>query len=393
MTPAIASFARKPRPLFALGVLCGAASSLSCARAEEWAAVPYFGSYSEFIENPRLQPNGGDSVAGIVADLSAVFSWRAPTASLELVPRFVARRYSGNYALSSNDDYLTADYQLARERGTFGLTATYSRESTATSDFISTGYVEKNLPREAATITASSTLEFSERAIATGSVTYEKITFVGGQPYGLIDYDYVTGQGYLQRALSDRSRLQLISRLAWMHAPQTGGESREVTVGIGFDHDWSERWHSNLSVGPSYSETNVVSNGISSSYRANLTGTWELSQFAFTAQRLLSPTAGRGQLESRDDLEISGARRLGEHWTVNGLVSAALYSDASNPRYKGGQSRNYARAYAALAWQPSPQWTWRLALTHERQDTGAVGDGNRVTLGATWSGSRKAVSR
>jgi hypothetical protein len=393
MTPAIASFAHHPRQLLMLAAAACSALAPVRAHADEWAAAANLGSYAEFNDNPRLAADGGESVAGIVADLGAVLSWRAPTASLAIVPRVVVRRYTGNYALSSDDYYLTADYQLAAERSTLELSTAFSREGTATSDFVSTGYVEQNLPREAATIQASTTVNFSERSLVSGSLSYERVVFVGGLSYGLLDYDYVIARAYVQRALSDRTRLQVISRLAWMQVPQTGGASREVTAGMGLEHDWNERWRSNLSIGPSYSETDVVSNGISTSYRADLTGSWQLTQFAFTAQRLLSPTAGRGQLESRDDLEISGSRRLGEHWTVNGLVSAAFYSDASNPRYQGGQSRSYARAYAALAWQASPQWSWRLAVTHERQDAGVIGEGTRVTLGATWSGSGKALSR
>jgi hypothetical protein len=310
------------------------------------------------------------------------------------VPKVVVRRYTGDYALDGDDLYLTANYKQTGERSTFGLSAALSRDSTAASDFVATGFVEKNLPRRSATVVASGSGNLSQRMLLSGTVSYDNVVFVDGQQYGLLDYDYASAQAYAQYALSERTRLQVIPRLAWFRAPQTGEDSREVTLGFGVERDWSDLWRSSVSIGPTYLETSAGLDAIGMSYVASLNGAWERTQLAFSARRLLSPTAARGQLESTDAFDVSCARRLGERLTVSVVAAKSFYSDAADPRNKGGQSRSYGSAYAELAWQASQQWSWQLRASQVRRDEyGSVGEGNSLSLRASWSGLPKTMSR
>jgi hypothetical protein len=233
----------------------------------------------------------------------------------------------------------------------------------------------------------------SERAILFGSATYQDVGYEDGLRYGLLDYKYWSGLGYLQHALSERTSVSLLARLAFLDVPVTGGESQEVTVGLGLDRNWSERWKSSIYVGPTFSEVNGRSSGTNTSYRVDLTGQWERSALRVQAERLLSPAAGVGQLESRDRASATVSHGLTEH--IQASVSAAIdyFSEANDPRNRGGSYRSYGQAAAGLVWRFAPQWSAIARVEYSQRDDITDASRSALTAGIEWRAQPRTLFR
>ena len=378
-----------------LGMTLACLLTLACsfAHAEEWASVANFGSYAELDDNPRLLSEAAEAVQGVVADVSVQLTRRTESSTLGFQPRVVARRYTGDYALDSDDVFFNADYAVNAERSQYSLGARYSRDGTLTSEFISTGFVGANVPREIHGLRGSASRNVSERTTLYGSLDYQDVGYVGGSRYGLVDYQYWSGVAYAQRSLNERTSFNVITRLALLDVPLTGAESREVSVGLGLDRQWSDRWKSTFALGPTFSESNGRSNGTNTSYRANLNGTWPRSALGVEAVRLLTPDAGQGTLETRDRASVSARHRLTEYLSANAFAAVDYYSDPDTPRNQGGGYRSFVSAGGGLAWQAAPEWSLSIRYEHSRREEFTTASGSQLLAGFSWRGLQRTISR
>jgi len=370
-----------PRLLFV--ALLGHAATSACA--EQWLAEANAGSSAAYDTNPRLLSVGSEAVYGLITNASLDLSRRTEQSRLGLSPRFVARRYTGDYALDSDDIYLNADFVTGRgERSEYSIGASYSRDGTLTSEFVSTGFVPANTQREISGLRATASRSLSELTSVSGSVDYQDVQFEDGLRYGLQDYQYWSGLGYVQRSLSERTRVSLLARIGLLEASFTGDESQEVTVGLGLDRDWNERWTSSLYVGPTFSELNGRSSGTNTSFRVDVTGEWQRTTLRVQAERLLSPDAGRGQLESRDRASASVTYGLTEHLQASAVAAVDYFSQSSDPRNKGGDYRSYGRAAFGLVWRFSPQWSATARIEYAQRDDITDASRNSMIAGIEW---------
>jgi hypothetical protein len=364
------------------------------AQADQWQATGSAGSSAVYDDNPRLLDVGSESAFGLVTDASLELKRQTERSKLGLSPRVVARRYTGDYALDSDDIYLDLDYSTrTSERSEYSLRASYSRDGTLTSEFVPTGFVPANVSREVAEFSAAANRSVSERAGLFGSATYQDVRYDDGLRYGLLDYRYWSGLGLLQRSLSERTSVSLVARIGLLDVPLTRGESQEVTVGLGLDRSWSERWKSSFYVGPTFSEVNGRSSGTNTSYRADLTGEWERSALRVQAERLLSPDAGRGQLESRDRASASVTHGLSEYIEASVTATIDYFSEADDPRNRGGRYRTYGRAVAGLVWRFSPQWSATTRLEYAHRDDFTSASRSSLMAGIEWRARPRTLFR
>lgn len=377
-------------------LLLGAVLGLMAAgvQAGQWLATADAGSSAVYDDNPRLLSDGSESVVGLVTSASLALSRQTEQSRLGFSPRVVARRYTGDYALDSDDVFVDADF-VARssERSEYSLMARYSRDGTLTSQFAPTGFIPGNIMRDVTEFRVSGSRNSSEVTGVYGSLSYQDVGYEDGVRYGLFDYGYWSGVGYVQHAFSERTRASLVARIALLDVSQTGDESQEVTVGLGLDRTWNERWRSSFYVGPTFSEVNGRSTGTNSSYRADLTGEWERSALRIQAERLLSPDAGQGQLESRDRASVSVSHGLTER--VQASFSAAIdyFSEADDPRNKGGSYRSYGQAAAGLVWRLSQHWSATARLEYAHRDDDTTASRTALTAGIEWRPDPRALFR
>lgn len=362
------------------------------AQAEQWLATANAGSSAVYDDNPRLLSVGSEAVYGLVTSASLDLSRQTEQSRLGLVPRVVARRYTGDYALDSDDVYLNLDYVTRpSDRSEYSAGASYSRDGTLTSEFVPTGFVAANVPREVSGFRAAASRNLSEVTSVSGSVDYQDVQYEDGLRYGLLDYQYWSGLGYVQRSVSERTSVSLVARVGLLDVPRTGGESQEVTVGLGLDRNWSERWRSSFYAGPTFSEVNGRSNGTNTSYRADIAGTWERSAFRVAAERLLSPDAGRGRLETHDQASASIQHGLTEQLRATATATVDYYSDSRDPRNTGGRYRSFTRIGVGLAWRASAHWIFSAGYEFSQRDDVTDASNHALTAGLNWSGLPRTI--
>lgn len=355
------------------------------AGASEWTHAAGVAASTEYDSNPALTSDATETALLLRGDLDARASWRWARSELTLSPRLVVRRYSGDYGLDSEDVYVDLGYRRRNELGETTASASYIRDDTLTSEFISTGFVEANVPRERAAVRTGLERLVSERTVAAAELAWERTNYVGGDSVGLVDFDYASALGYARTGFTARTGGSMVARVARLSASTLDQDSLELTLGLGLDHRWNERWRASVSAGPSYSETDGTSNGINPSLRVEVDGAWPRATLSLQAQRQLSPLAGRGVLETRDAASVGYDFRLRERWTLLTSLSVALFSAADDPRNRGGDYRSYVDGGATLRWQQSARSAWRLSCSYaHREEDDDSARGYRVNLGFEW---------
>jgi hypothetical protein len=363
------------------------------SQAEELRVAATAGSYVEFNDNPRLVDGDTDAVTGIVADARLQASWGAEAWRWTLSPRLVARNYAGEYELDSRDAFVDGAVWRQTERSRYEASASYARESTLTSEFAETGTVDVNVPRETMRLQGAITHGWTERVSVNGRLAYDDVRYDGGLRSGLFDYEYRSAAGYAQYAFTERTSVNLIARFARLDVPLTGGWSREQSVGLGVDHAWNERWRMSLAAGPSYSEFRFGESNVGGSYRATLGGQWERASIEVGAERLLSPNAGQGRLQTRDALRTALTYRLSEALDVNAFVAGDRYADVGDRAQRARGTNGTLRGGVGLNWRSSPQWSWRASYTHLQRDAAGTPQGNQFIAGVNWNGWSRSTWR
>jgi hypothetical protein len=331
-------------------------------------------------------------VFGLVAEIDAKIGGRSERDQFTLTPQLVLRSFTGDYALSGTDFGLAADYRRNSELAQWALGIAFFSDDASTSGFDSVGYVERAVPRESTTLSASYAYTMAPRTTFYAHAEPQRVRFDAGPQSGFVDYDYVPALLFLQREVTPRMRLRTLARVALLHAPETGLRSDELGAGLGLDYQLSERWSASLDLGPTWLSTDDGPFQSGLSYKAGIDRRWTRTRLQFNAQRSSSPTAGRGIFETRDDLDFGLRHELGDRWSVDGGVAVARYQ-RDDGAAGAAEDRTYGRTHAAVQWRASENMSLQLSMVYERQDADVIGDGTRVSLGASWNGRVKAMSR
>jgi hypothetical protein len=377
------------RLMTAVGLL---AATIPSAGADELRMDFSAGSNMEFNDNPRLVTQDIEAVTGIIMDAGLDASWSEESWQARFTPRVVGRRYTGDYELDSRDIFVNLALASVTERDTYDLSLDYRREGTLTSEFVATGVVDQNVPRESFIARAAATRAFTQRIDLNAVVSYEDTSYEDGLRYGLLDYNYWSALTYAQYSVSERSSANLIARIGRLDVPITGATSREITLGLGFDHVWSERWKMELSAGPTFSSFNDDSNTAGYSYRGSLAGAWERTTLQLDAEQILSPGSAKGRLQTRQSLRAVLSHSFRE--TIDGsvYVSDERYSDVGQLSQQTSFRTGSDRAGVAVNWRPFEQWGFQASFEHTILDADESPSSNRLLVGVTWRGMPRSKS-
>jgi hypothetical protein len=172
-----------------------------------------------------------------------------------------------------------------------------------------------------------------------------------------------------------------------------------VSAGLSVDYAVSQSWRAAAAVGPSRADFRVGDSVNGYSYRASLEQETPESTIQLAAERLLSPSAGQGRLQTRDAVRGSYLHRIRESFDVSAFVAAEAYRDVGD-RLEGLRGRTGSvRGGVAVDWRPSQRWSWRASYAHTVIDTydrlrepAGTPRGNQFLVGLTWNGNQRTVS-
>lgn len=379
--------------------MCASAASILAfaatpAGAADWRFVPTVSSAVEYTDNPRLIPGDDESYAGGRGELSADFSVNTERSSLNLVPRFVYAQYPDDPLLDRNDEYVTLAARRAYETVSWSGSASYTRDTTITSEFGLTGLQDVNRVHEAVTVMLGPTWQMTERARAGLQIYGLDTAYEDAELTGLHDYTY----GLV--ALNGGYELTHTVSVGWrasvgeLDVQDIERRSRDIDASLSLDWQLAERWHARLSYGPTRVES---ASGDSSGhvYAASITKDNVRSNVRLAFERDVTPT-GRGVLVTRDEATLAMSYALTPRTALSLNVEAVRTTDAIDIPGIPEQTNEFASVESSLRWRCAERWSVVLAAggrylryEHRRDDA----EGFNVSVGLVWNGHPRTLSR
>ena len=379
--------------------LCVAGTCLCVPQtwAAEWQVAPAAYVGSSYADNARLLPDGGTSTAGAVGEINAVMKRLTERSELSLRPRVRSARYQDDDSLDSDDQFLTAGYLWTGERSQWSSEVGLTRDTTLTSELGSTGLVQSNRRREAASLTVAPQIMFTERVSGGVQMMVSNTRYIDAELTGLVDYRYEALSLYSTVALSDAG--SSLTMTAQGGELSTGGffgsssKTRDATLRLGWSFRPSMLWTMAMSAGPALVETDGGSDN-DWVFDADIKHQGERWGLTASGGRSQSPT-GRGVLARRDEFAVNLNRQLTERLSAN-VGARWIRSEDSVPQR--GSIKTYEVEYGRLdlgaSWRLWRDWSVALQLSGQTQDYELATDraeGYRAVLNIVWNGQPQSL--
>lgn len=382
--------------------------------AAEWSIEPSVNVRTSATDNVTFTPGAREVTWWMNVSPQAKFSRRTETGEITGVARLSFNRYPGISELDATDQYFTGAGQFSDEHTRWGLTGSFTRDSTLQSEQATTGLTQARRQRSLSGLSPSWRYAVSERSSVSASYQFSVADYEQGA--GLKDYsDQQASLGY-QYLLSETTAVSI----------SAGGSRFETTAGdvltdtqradAGLTHAFSERFSAGLSVGYRRSDTRLSSFlcplvpavlcdifdiplqefvGRSRDRGLSLNATadygWERTFMGLRASRNTNPS-GSGLVVVTE--QVGGSLRHDFSEKLSGSVSG----DWLRSRYvagPGGQS-NYYHMDASAQRRIDERWTLSGGLSHAWQNSTDASDktrGTTVYVNLAYEFSRHAVSR
>ncbi len=431
-----------------VGTLLIGLGSASVAISAEWSLEPSVWVKEEFNDNIRLTTDAHPSVFATTVSPSIRFGGNSETLGVTGGVKLNFNRFSGESALNSNDSLFTFSSGYTAEHDTLGLDASYTRDSTLSSEFARTGYVLARKQRSARDITPSWTRDLTERFKVTGNYQYSDVNYETAP--GLTDYNYQKVSVILQYMWSELDQIFLEGSYDTLkYAPITyvtpfvlrgfffgipvnsGGGQDTISVNdsntqnimVGLDHKFSESFGAVLKVGRRSTQSKVVHtcNGVvgtsectynnappffvdplitfskeshdsGSSLEASLNKQFEEASVNGLLSRELN-ASGSGLVET-DRLTVSMTDNFSE--TLTGSFNISNY----RTRYLGSVATNSDSHYFSIepkiTWRMTEWWTMATGYSYAKQkfeNLSKAATANSVYVMLTYSWPKISISR
>jgi len=365
------------------------------ASAADWQLVPSAFVGSSYADNVRLQPDGGDSSEGAIAELSASLRRVTERSELSLRPRFYSSRYSDDESLDSDDQFMTAGYRWTGEQSEWTTEIGLTRDTTLTSELGSTGLVQSNRRHEAGSLTVAPKVMFTERVSGGLQMFVTSNRYDDAEFTGLVDYRYAALSLFSTVALTDSGSALTITAQGGELSTEGffGSQTRDGSLKLG----WSFRpwllWTASLSAGPSIVDTDAASD-TGYVFDGEIKRQGERWSFTGNAGRNQSPT-GRGVLTRRDEVRLGFNRFLTERLSA-AVAARWIRAEDLVPQQGGAVAYrvDYGRLDIDTNWRLARDWSLSLRLTGQTQDNEFATErahGYRASLNIVWNGQPQSL--
>jgi hypothetical protein len=374
-----------------------AAILVCCANpvgAADWRLQPSINSWLEFTDNPRLVPGTDESHAGARGELAADLVLQTEVTSLSFVPRFVYAQYPDDPLLDRNDRYATLAVRRLFETVSWSGSASYTRDTTITSEFGLTGLQSVNREHEAISVAIAPTWQMSERVQAGAQAYALDTTYENAARTGLLDYTYGLAAISAAYTLSETLSSGLELSVGELKVPQAERRSRDIDASLSLDWQLAEHWNAHVAYGPTRIESD---SGDSQGhiYSVSLAKQNVRSSLSLALGRDVTPT-GRGVLVTRDQLSLSSTYALTQLTTLILTGRAIRTSDAIETAGFSSQTNEFFSLESSLRWRCAEHWTLVFAAATRHVEYGQRSDdadGFNVSIGLAWSGQPRTISR
>jgi hypothetical protein len=321
----------------------------------EWETTAQAGITVEYNDNRRLVTQSSPEVAGYIADAAVNVQRQSENWQIAVRPRLRSSRYRGDDTLDSDDQFVSGSLDVESERAALSIPVSYSRESTLTSEFESSGIVQVNKRRNLWAVDPQWSYALRDWLTAQVATSYSEAFYEDAENTGLQNYDYRSSSVGFS---GDRHAEELWSVVVYWSDYRVPDDGRKTST-YGWQGSYSgavsDALHWSVGLGTRrsthrydfsfpYSDITLKDDG----WLANASITLDKSAVTWhgTIKRELQPS-GSGYLQLSDKLTLDVRVPLREGTSLAAAVVLSRNEDLSGSP-SAGQHRDYSRGEFAL---------------------------------------------
>jgi hypothetical protein len=355
------------------GAACALVALLvpAMAGAAEWSLQTDAQLHALAQSNPQLIAGGKNGAQAGVVDASMDLTRRTGLLDLDVLAHASMHRYQGNQGLDRNDQKLAM--ALARRGETWILrgNASYTRDTTLTSELGTTGNTGFNREHRARGLSMAPLWQLSERSSAGITLGWQDNTYARGAEVGLSDYNYLSVAFNGSHAVSETTSASLVLSAGRLDSALYAFATDNMDARLELEHAWSPRWRGSIAGGPSM----VRADGrrtTGSLFNASLERQSERFTLALTLGRRNSPN-GSGLLSRRDQLAINASLPLSAQ--VNAVAGVSMVRSRDLVPRAGFTLNDvrYGRADLSLSWGFARNWNLAVGAGAATQEIAGIG--------------------
>jgi hypothetical protein len=350
----------------ALSCGCLLACGAPTAFAAEWSVTPVYSSSVDYDSNRRLLTDArGTGSAILSADLQ--FKRALEDAEISIEPRYTFRRYTDSTLGNGDDRGITAGLAKSGERSTLQATASFTDQSTLTTELLETGIVTGDTHRRQTQAGSTWSWSQTERRQLITQLSYIDVSYYGQGRAALPGFRYPSGSVGERFGVTENGSLTVSAFGSELSSDARGGSSHEYGLQAELIYYFSERIHFDGSVGESSRLlAGVSSHGTDASL--SLTRDMPRGNLALTYTRSLVPY-GIGFLVERQQATASGLYQLTPYLNVS--VSLLRIQNNEAAVRLGLDRRSIDSITTGFTWHPTETWSLGLQLSGIRTQTPA----------------------
>jgi hypothetical protein len=356
------------------------------AHSAEWSLQPDAGVGGIYNDNPRLLENGNEEeVWGGFLNLRLIGQRRTQKSVFQFRPRLYFDRFDDSDE-DSDDQYLDI-YSVTRgQRNEFRFNGNISNQQVRRGEDADTAFAESELDDDDKStsgridrrrdrlrwrVKPEYVFALSQRTSLGASLEYIDVDYNNEQPGEALDYNDATAAIFIERSLSEKTRLRLTGFGSRYEADAIDNDSKSFGGGLQYEKDVSETFSWYLAAGAQTTDIEAGPNSelddsqTSYLFRSGMTREWERTRLQIEIDRSVDPS-GTGFLKTRDGLRLNLLQQLRPRWT--GRLQAYVFTEDSVDNAVDVNNRDYAQIEAAIGWQMSTAWSVAGSYRYTYQD-------------------------
>lgn len=355
-------------------VMCGVAAvwavlSSEPAMSAAWTLSTVVAADSEFVENPRLSSDGGESVSVGVLDVRGNVAAETEKSVFVMSPRTRLTRYPRDDELNRNEYFVELRGARETSLGSWALNANVTRDTSLTTEWGGELFTQARKWRRNRRVNPSWSNNVNATTQARGSFGYSDSTYEDAANTPLAGYRYRWIDAALSRELDDQTTVTLSTYASRYESTRFGSRSddgggrfslaRAVTDTMDAAFELGgHRTHSSGAGSERWSTAALLT--------ARVSGVGERGAWSASLSRGVEPS-GFGALVHRDTLAMSASRAIAPRWS--GSLGVRVSRDEAVQSQTSRADRTVASYNCRLNWEWTENWTIAGGLSYLRYRT------------------------
>lgn len=322
------------------GLLPGTSSAL------EWQQAPRVSVTTADDSNLDLRSTDASGIAWSMVEAETRVEAQDERVELDFAPRVRSLRYEGAGERNRDDLFATLGVAVKGERQQWSLAGDYALESTLTSEFEYTGFVDTSIERRRSNWTGSWQRSAGERTSYRLLLERSDVDYQEAFLSPLVDYRYGVLQASLSQAVSERSSLSVSVSRTRLDVPAYRGRTTSIGLNADWDRRISETLKGRIGVGRFEAKADGASAGNSGALLdLSLVKQWNAWDVTLSLGSDLQPT-GRAALVREDTLSLRLRHALAPRTSFDLRLEDARVRTEASPLRR--EDRDFAWASWAL---------------------------------------------